>query len=267
MLPCPVCDAVMQPAFTAAVLYRHQAHYDHCSACGYLRARAPHWLDEAYADAIAITDTGLLQRNQVLARQLTALFGLLGTSRDAHFLDFAGGYGVLTRLMRDAGFDFHWSDKYSRNLLATGFEFNPGLAPCRAVTAFEVLEHVEDPRGFVAEALAASGADIMVFSTQTYDGPPPPRDWWYYAFETGQHIGFFRPDTLARLGQSLGLHFQSYRGVHMFSRVPQSRWRFRLAVGRLASLLAFVIRRRRGPLTDSDHRLMIQRLADRADQL
>jgi hypothetical protein len=206
-----------------------------------------------------------LQRNQGLARQLTALFGLLGMAPDAQFLDYAGGYGVLTRLMRDAGFGFTWADKYSRNLLATGFEFQPGLTPCRAVTAFEVLEHVEDPRGFVIEALAAADADIMVFSTQTYEGPPPPQDWWYYAFETGQHIGFFRPDTLARLGQSLGLYFQSHRGVHMFSRVPQSRWRFRLAVGRLAPLLALIIRRRRGSRTDSDHRLMVARLSTRAD--
>ncbi len=38
------------------------------------------------------------------------------------FLDYAGGYGVFTRLMRDIGFDFYWHDPYTQNLFANGFE-------------------------------------------------------------------------------------------------------------------------------------------------
>jgi hypothetical protein len=261
--PCPICDGNLVEIFQAVVLNRHSAVYDHCGACGFLRARSPYWLDEAYADSIAITDTGLLMRNQLIARQLSAVCRVLGA--DGPYLDFAGGYGVLVRLMRDAGLDFWWSDKFSRNLLAPGFEYRAEIGPCRAVTAFEVLEHVEDPRAFIGEALASGGSDTLIFSTQLYAGAPPaPADWWYYAFETGQHIGFYRRDTLERLASVCGLNFHTCRGMHFFSRQPLPVRRINLALGALNPLLAFVARRLRTTKTIADHDLMATRLASAA---
>ena len=216
---CPICDIELAHVFESVVLNRHMARYDHCGACGFLRARDPHWLHEAYAASIAVTDTGLLMRNQFIARQLSAVCPLF--SADGPYLDFAGGYGVLVRLMRDAGLDFWWSDKFSPNLLAPGFEYRADLGPCRAVTAFEVLEHVENPRAFVTEALAAGGSNTLIFTTQLYEGAPPsPGDWWYYSFETGQHIAFFRRDTLEKLALVCGLHFHTCRGLHFLSQRP-----------------------------------------------
>lgn len=258
---CPICDAPLVEVFRAVVLQRHQATYDHCSACGFLRVRAPHWLEEAYSDAIAITDTGLMWRNRVIARQLTALLTVLGVAREDRFLDYAGGYGVLTRLMRDAGFDFYWSDPYCRNLVATGFEYDLRRGPCRAVTAFEVLEHVENPHEFVLTALAAANADTLVFTTELYAGAPPsPADWWYYSLETGQHIAFYRRDTLVQLAERLGMHFHTSRGLHMLSKRPLPVRRIDLALGRLNPLLAWVAARARGSKTMADHDLMVARL-------
>jgi len=36
---------------------------------------------------------------------------------DGIFLDYAAGYGLFVRLMRDAGYNFRWSDLYCQNLL------------------------------------------------------------------------------------------------------------------------------------------------------
>lgn len=144
-----------------------------CPACGFLGIRDPHWLEEAYSDSIAITDTGLISRNLSLARRIASfLYIFLGERGSGRYLDYAGGYRLLTRLMRDRGFGFYWLDRYSPNLLARGFEYT-SLGPCRAVTAFEALEHVADPVGFIHEALAAGGTDILVFSTELYYDPPP----------------------------------------------------------------------------------------------
>jgi hypothetical protein len=261
-LRCPVCAADMREAFRATVLHRHEAIYDHCDACGFLRVRAPHWLDEAYADAIAITDTGLMWRNQLIADQLAALLPVLGVAPGDRCLDYAGGYGVLTRLMRDKGFDFYWSDPYCRNLLAGGFEHNPALGACRLVTAFEVIEHVEQPVDFVQTALAAAEADTLIFSTEVYTGAPPkPADWRYYSLETGQHIGFFRSDTLTRLGKRLAMDVHSSHGLHMLSRRALPRRRIDMALGRLRPLMALLARRRQPTKVMTDHALMVQRLA------
>lgn len=262
---CAICAAPLTEAFRAEVLHRHEAIYDHCCACGFLCVRKPHWLAEAYSEAIALTDTGLMWRNQAIARRLTALFTVMGVKPDDRFLDYAGGYGALTRLMRDAGFDFHWSDPYCRNLLATGFEYAADLGPCRAVTAFEVLEHVENPREFVTAALAAGATDTLIFTTELYAGSPPhAADWWYYSVETGQHIAFYRRDTLACLAEKLGLHFHSSHGLHMYSQAPLPTRRIDLALGRLQPLVALLGRLGRKSKVTLDHDLMVERLAANA---
>lgn len=260
---CPICGSSLREVFRARVLQRHEAVYDHCDACGFLRVRAPHWLDEAYSDAIAITDTGLMVRNLAIAAQLAALCPVLERGPGEVYLDYAGGYGVLTRLMRDAGFDFRWSDPYCSNLLATGFDQGMDRAPCRLVTAFEVLEHVENPREFVEAALGAGQADTLVFTTELYAGSPPrPEDWWYYSPETGQHIAFYRRDTLARLAETMGMQFHTSHGLHILSRAALPTRRIDWALSRIGLLAAR--RRRRPALTWGDHQAMVNRLINLA---
>lgn len=261
---CSVCDRPLRQMFTATVLTHHEAIYDHCDSCGFLKVRAPHWLEEAYSDSIALTDTGILLRNTALVPKLLAVSLALGAAKTDRFLDFAGGYGILTRLMRDAGLDFYWADKYSQNLLARGFEYRPDIGPCRAVTAFEVIEHMEDPRAFVRDALATGQSDTLIFSTELYEGQPPaPGRWWYYSFETGQHISFFRRDTLEKLADVLGMFFHSAGGLHFLSRQQLPALRLDSALGWLNRPYALAARARQTTRTLSDHALMSARLAER----
>lgn len=262
-MECPICSGVMKVCFTAQVLSKYHAQYEVCKGCGFLRVHEPHWLAEAYASAIAPADTGLVMRNISLAYRLTSvLYWVAGERGQGRYLDAAGGYGMLTRLMRDLGFDFYWADKYCDNLLAPGFEYNQAQGPCRAVTAMDVLEHLIDPAAFIGETLGFSGAQTLLFTTELYEGPPPPPEtWWYYAFNTGQHIGFFQRRTLAALGARLGLQFASANGLHVFSQTAVNERLLRMVTGRLVSCVApWWIRRRLGSKTMGDHQFMIQRL-------
>jgi Methyltransferase domain len=262
-MACPICSGPMEPCFTAQVLGKYPARYEVCNACGFLRAHEPHWLDEAYSSAIAAADTGLVMRNIALACKLAGvLYWIVGERGAGRYLDAAGGYGMLTRLMRDLGFDCYWADKYSDNLLAPGFEYSQAQGTCSAVTAMEVLEHLTDPAAFVEETLAFSGAHTLLFTTELYEGPPPlPDAWWYYAFATGQHIGFFQRRTLEALGTRLGLRFASANGLHIFSKTAVNERLLRTVTGRWASRAApWWIRHRLGSKTMGDHQLMMQRI-------
>jgi len=257
---CPICSGGMSPVFQAQVLGKYQAQYEVCNGCGFLRARAPHWLPEAYTSAIAAADTGLVMRNISIACKMAGvLYWLLGERGGGRYLDAAGGYGMLTRLMRDLGFDFFWADKYCENLLVPGFEYGPELGPCRAVTAMEVMEHLADPVEFVRDVLAMAGADTFIFTTELYEGTPPAPDaWWYYAFQTGQHIGFFQRRTLEMLGSRLGLRLASANGLHVLSRRPINERALALVTGRIMSKVApWWVRRRLGSKTMADHQLML----------
>lgn len=259
---CPICAESMKFVFTATILKKYPAQFEVCSACGFLHASDPYWLDEAYSSAIAAADTGLVARNIALASKVAgALYWVMDERGEGRYLDAAGGYGMLTRLMRDMGFEFYWQDKYCDNIIAPGFEYKPELGACNAVTAMEVLEHLVDPTAFIEEVLAVAGAQTLLFTTELYEGPPPhPDNWWYYTFGTGQHIGFFQRRTLQTLGARLGLKFASANGLHVLSKSAIDEKLLKLATGRWSTGLSpWWIRRRLGSKMVSDHLLMMGR--------
>jgi len=122
---CKICGQDNKIFFNAKILNKYDVEYFHCDNCGFLQTEEPYWLEEAYNESINVSDTGYMQRNIILSKKLTILLSLL-FDKNTKFLDYAGGYGVFVRLMRDIGFDFYWQDKFSKNLLARGFEYNEG---------------------------------------------------------------------------------------------------------------------------------------------
>lgn len=203
-------------SFEAQVLSRYEVKYFYCETCGFLQTEKPYWLVEAYRDAIAEEDTGLVARNFQIADTLIAYLYLL-FGRNGRYLDVAGGIGLLTRLMRDAGFDYYWSDTYSVNVLARGFEATPE-EKFTAVSAFEVLEHVYEPFDFLAECMEHSEAGTVVFSTVLFDKEVPGKDWWYYSFDSGQHISFYQARTLKALAKRLDANLYTRGTFHVLSK-------------------------------------------------
>ena len=179
--------------------------YMQCAHCGYLQTEQPYWLDRAYENSINESDTGIMARNLTNVHiVLATLFAM----KDLHqrVVDIAGGYGILTRLLRDYGVEALWSDRFSQNLLARGFEHNGESAGL--VTAFEAFEHFVDPGKELDKMLAV--APNVLFSTAIIPDPVPrPDQWWYYGREHGQHIGFYRVKTLRVLADSRGRHLIS----------------------------------------------------------
>lgn len=251
---CPICASSRELAFREIILGRHEVAYLHCRHCGLLQTESPYWLDEAYGDAIASADTGLLGRNLVTASKLAVLlYGCFGPR--GKYVDIAGGYGVMTRRMRDYGFDYYWDDRYCQNLMARGFEAEKMAGPFSALSAFEVLEHINDPVAFVDEQMAKYRSRTLIFTTELYEGTlPPQKDWWYYAFNTGQHISFYQRRTLEALAKRLGLNFYSLHGLHILTdQVLRIPFAIRFFMGNLSSLAAILIRRNMGSRTFADH--------------
>ena len=102
---CRICGAELADFARAGLLHKYDVKYYRCSQCGAVMTENPYWLDEAYSEAIVDADIGLLMRNNYYAPRISAIMNMCFPSSVIN-IDYAGGYGVFTRLMRDAGFAF-----------------------------------------------------------------------------------------------------------------------------------------------------------------
>jgi hypothetical protein len=226
---CTICDSPTRHAFHAKVLSKHDIVFFYCPRCGFLRTEAPYWLGEAYRHTLNDEDTAVLQRNwyfaDVVASVLFSLYDRRGT-----FLDFGGGHGIFTRLMRDRGFDFYWRDPNAENLFARGFEFRAGSVPVELVTCIECFEHFVNPKTELETMLAAS--TNIFLTTQLLPSPVPGPDAWdYYGLTHGQHISFYAIKTLRFLAERYGLTLYSNgRNMHLLTKKRLSSFRFRRAL-------------------------------------
>lgn len=234
MIPCRLCGGETTHFMEARVLTRHDVRYFRCAACDLIQSELPHWLDEAYGSAISALDTGAIQRNTFTARLTLAVGTALGLDPSERCLDFGGGCGVLTRMMRDAGWHFTWSDKYGPNLFARGFEGDPAQSH-ELVTAFEVFEHLSDVRGELAN-LFAPRPRVVLASTVLHDGQPS-RDWWFFGFGHGQHVAFFSAKTMRLIARDFGYEVIAAPSRTLFIRrdIAIPAWRRALAARLLVS--------------------------------
>ncbi|MDD5460870.1 MAG: class I SAM-dependent methyltransferase [Methylococcales bacterium] len=245
---CRICQEQANKIFTGNLL-NIPVDYFECLDCGYVQTESPHWLELAYTETINDSDTGIMSRNQVNARIVLVTMLMLGKVGGT-LVDYAGGYGILVRLLRDYGINALWSDRYCQNLVARGFERTNETADL--VTAFEAFEHFVNPVEELEKMLDI--APNVLFSTIIVADPAPKQeDWWYYGKEHGQHIGFFRIRTLEKLAQERGKFLVS-NGVsyHLFTDQPinQTLWKIMFRANRLIPQL---LRRRLASKTWSDH--------------
>jgi hypothetical protein len=198
--PCRLCGGDARPLFQKRIRHEHLVQYFECGACGSLQTETPHWLDAAYKDARRFTDTfgsTRAQRNQVLAFYL---FRLLGLDPADRVVDWGGGDGLTTRVLRDVGLDAYSCDRYATNVYAAGFEggLETGLG---LITSFEVWEHFATPADDV-RALFDCRPKALFVSTGIYLGQGPR--WPYLAPYSGRHIFFYSPGGMAWIAKTFG---------------------------------------------------------------
>ncbi len=216
---CTVCDGPLDEFASAVVMGKHDVLFDRCTGCGLILARGREWLPGAYESAIYDGDRALLHRSRIMSRVIELLIRSERLT-DGTYLDWAGGYGALARMLRDRGFDYYTVDGYAKNLLAVGFDGDESTS-YDLVSAVEVMEHIADPVSELAEL--AGHNDRIFFTTQLQPPgrPPHPDDWYYYALDSGQHVALHTIRSLETVAERLGYQLTSNgANYHLFHRVP-----------------------------------------------
>lgn len=249
-MECKICGQNSKEIFTHQILNQFDVKYFQCPHCNFVQTENPFWLEIAYQDSMNFGDTGQLIRNENAAKVITALVYFF-FNKKGKFLDYAAGYGILVRKMRDIGLDFYWFDKFTPNLIGKGFERDN--KPCRfeMITSFECFEHLENPVQEIEILLKET--DSILFTTNLVSAPAPkPEDWWYYGFSHGQHISLYNKKTIAYLAKKFNLNFYSKNGFHLLTKRKINSIYFKLVILLSLKNLFFWIKSNYKSKTDSD---------------
>lgn len=256
---CSICGSPRALFGKTTLLEKYEVAYFRCERCGFVQTEKPYWLPEAYSDAIAASDLGLVSRNVHLADATRAIISRLFDAR-GRFLDYGGGYGLLVRLMRDQGFDFYRDDPMCENIFARGFD-RPDDGPFELVTAYEVLEHLPDPVKDVGRMLQFSGS--LLFSTMLLPDPPPaPGEWWYFATDSGQHVSLYTRASLDALAERVSVYAAtSHTHLHLLTKNRRAlRWFDLVSRPKSMRLLNMASRSRVSLIADDYERVTGRRL-------
>jgi 2-polyprenyl-3-methyl-5-hydroxy-6-metoxy-1,4-benzoquinol methylase len=218
-MKCNICANETSRLFEGLILNKYQVSFYRCDYCDFIQTEHPYWLDDAYDSAISDLDVGIVARNISLSNRIEKII-LRNFNCNARFLDYAGGYGLFVRLMRDKGFDFYREDKYCENIFAKYHDrqYLTETSKFELITAFEVLEHLEKPLQDIREMLLHTDSIIVSTELQPNKALKGLDDWWYFTPETGQHISFCSRNTLMYMARQLNVHFYSDGSLHLFTK-------------------------------------------------
>lgn len=215
-MKCKICDNQVNFFASAKLLGKYNVNYFQCQSCGFVQTEEPYWLEEAYCNPIAKSDTGLVTRNIVFSKLVSKVI-LSIFDPESRFLDYGCGYGLFVRIMRNLGLKFYGYDTFCDNIFAKEFEVKENLDTYELVTAFEVFEHFKNPCIDIKNILKLSRN--ILFSTELLPAHNPrPTEWHYYAPHEGQHISIYTSKSLDFIAKkyNLNLYTNGY-SIHLLT--------------------------------------------------
>lgn len=245
---CLICRSSSESFAKATILGKYDIEYFRCRDCHFVQTEEPYWLDEAYSEAIVSSDVGLISRNERFARISDRVLRFIYPTA-IRCVDYGGGYGMFTRMMRDRGHHFLHRDPFCRNLFASGWEAEASSDGFDLLTAFEVFEHFTDPHKDL-QILDATAEHWLVSTEPTPVPTPLPDQWWYYVLDGGQHTCLWSTRALQSVASHYGRHLTSYRGIHLFSKSRTNALLTSLVLRDRYGRVLDLFRRRRSLLAD-----------------
>jgi 2-polyprenyl-6-hydroxyphenyl methylase/3-demethylubiquinone-9 3-methyltransferase len=200
--------------------------YYRCGACGFIFTTAfDQFTHEDFAKWIYNEQYALVDPDYAGARAegnaqfISHLLGGDPANKSLRILDYGGGSGRLSELLRNAGY----ADTSCYDPFVPASSQRPE-GQFDLILCFEVLEHSTDPKKAVSDILSMlrEPAAIAVFSTLFQ---PPEIDqlrvgWWYIAPRNG-HVSLFSRASMRALARALKFKFGSFTdGMHVLYRNP-----------------------------------------------
>jgi hypothetical protein len=123
------------------------------------------WIKESFSEKLNSLDVGSVDRVLFVSEFLTELIFAQKLTNET-FIDFGGGYGLQTRVLRDRGFNFKNYDPYVVPIFCADFQARLDES-FRLLSLIEVCLHFEDPIYEFRKLIQI--ADYLFFTTVIHD--------------------------------------------------------------------------------------------------
>jgi len=214
---CPICHSESKHFTTLTIRDGIPGEYYSCNSCKFIHAENASWLEGSFTDALNSLDIGSVDRCNIVADFVEVLANSLKVD-NPRVLDWGGGYGLLTRILRDRGVRCAHYDPYTEPLFAKNIDLQSD-ARFDLIVLSEVMLHMTDPVSTLTELLKLS--DNIIF-TAVIAPPDVTPDWWYFMPDTGQHVAIFSRQTIPELGVALKVNTLSdNQFFHLVSKDQQ----------------------------------------------
>ncbi|MFI4936120.1 MAG: class I SAM-dependent methyltransferase [Caulobacterales bacterium] len=197
-------------------------YYYLCEYCGFCFAPSIcQWTPEEFSRRIYNADYAEIDPDYLDVRprgNAAFLSNLIGSSApEINHLDYGGGNGLLSSLLREAGWRSQSCDPYGG-----GGADLAGAGKFDLISAFEVFEHVSNPRELISTLTSLlNDSGVIIFSTLVSDGHIAKNqrlNWWYASPRNG-HISLFSKNSLHALGRLEQLVMGSFsENTHLYVR-------------------------------------------------
>lgn len=209
---CPICGAPADIAFSVHLRDERTKPLFRCSKCSFRFFAEPDWLEPSFSEELNEFDLGAVARCLFVADFVTAIFPPRRNSYKA--LDWGGGDGLLTRVLRERGVNCVWHDPFVKPRFVGDAIYEPN-SHVEVTVASEVFLHLTDPVSVLRSLLSQS--DLVIVTAVV-----PPKEmtaqWWYLMPETGQHVSFYPSIALEALAKQTNSRLCSDgRFFHTFS--------------------------------------------------
>jgi hypothetical protein len=210
---CNICGSFARPTLSYRVRASEVAELNECDRCGFHFIADPVWLEGSFGEKLNRFDVGSADRSLMIATFVRSLVRRRSLSTTT-VLDFGGGDGLSTRVLRDHGVDCRWEDPFCEPVFCVG-PSSDDVGHFDLAFMGEVALHLVDPMPVFRTLLQRS--DRILFTAVV----PPEHieaDWWYLMPETGQHVAFFPVRALRHMAKSMSVYLLTDgRFFHQFS--------------------------------------------------
>lgn len=211
---CLICENISSKLFDVWLQNSFSADLYECKNCFFKFYPGQNWIQNSFSKRLNHLDVGAVDRTLIISEILTEICNSLGIKNDI-CLDYGGGYGLLTRIMRDKGFNWKNYDPYTEGIFSENhncsLENNFAL-----ISLIEVCLHFEDPVNDFFQII--KHANTLIF-TASIPKKPFDSNSSIVTKESGQHIAIYSLDSLKIIANKIGCHFYSDKKfIHIFTR-------------------------------------------------